>query len=213
MVSRKIISKEQYFTPQETADQIVKWLDETGQFDGVETIIEPCCGELSLVNAVKELHPTIKVVFSDLHPINEEIPQADGLKIDLKQFDEKTTKVFSNPPFGRSNSLTKKFIRYYSNFDSCQIVTKSMKFGEIAFMPEYQQVDQLDIEPNFYNYENKVHHKVDCCAIQFNKQRNTQYDLFLEAYDQFEKNIGSIESNKYKKMLKEYRDGLVDNGF
>jgi len=214
MKTRNKISKDMYFTSPKAAADIVEWLTNKGWFNNVLTIIEPCTGGKALVNAIKDRHPNINIVMYDLYPMTQDIQQADSLKILNKkgllvhngiELDPKTTKVFSNPPFGYSNSLAKKFVRTYKAYDALWILTRGNMLGELAFLEDYEIVDTLEIDTNFYNNETDVNHKVDCLAFDFRKQTNSQLELFLESLDWFDNNIGHIVSKKYDKMLKQYR--------
>jgi len=215
MKTRTTITKDQYFTSVKAATDIVEWLTNKGWFDGVQTIIEPCTGAKTLVNAIQARHPNITVLMYDLYPLTPDITEMDSLKLVNKKtglieinkvtLDTKTTKIFSNPPFGYSNSLAKKFVRTFKKYDACWILTRGNLLGELAFLEDYEIIDTLEIDSTFYNNETGINHNVDCLAFEFKKQQNSQLELFLEALDWFDKNIGHIVSAKYDKMLNQYR--------
>lgn len=215
MKTRTTITKDQYFTSIKAATDIVEWLTNKGWFDGVQTIVEPCTGSKVLVNAIKSRHPNITILMYDLYPLTDDITKVDSLKLVNKKtglieinkvsLDTKTTKIFSNPPFGYSNSLAKKFVRTFKKYDACWILTRGNLLGELAFLEDYEITDTLEIDSTFYNNETGVNHNVDCLAFDFRVQTNSQLELFLEALDWFDNNIGHIVSKKYDKMLEKYR--------
>jgi len=215
MKTRTTITKDQYFTSVKAATDIVEWLTNKGWFDGVQTIIEPCTGAKVLVNAIQAVHPNITILMYDLYPLTPDITEMDSLKLVNKKtglieinkvtLDTKTTKIFSNPPFGYSNSLAKKFVRTFKKYDACWILTRGNLLGELAFLEDYEITDTLEIDSTFYNNETGINHNVDCLAFDFRVQENSQLELFLESLDWFDQNIGHIVSKKYDKMLEAYR--------
>ncbi len=215
MKTRTTITKDQYFTSVKAATDIVEWLTNKGWFDGVQTILEPCTGSKVLVNAIQAVHPNITILMYDLYPLTPDITEMDSLKLVNKKtglieinkvpLDPKTTKIFSNPPFGYSNSLAKKFVRTFKKYDACWILTRGNLLGELAFLEDYEITDTLEIDSTFYNNETGINHNVDCLAFDFRVQENSQLELFLESLDWFDQNIGHIVSKKYDKMLEAYR--------
>jgi hypothetical protein len=212
MKTRTTITKDQYFTSVKAATDIVEWLTNKGWFDGVQTIVETCTGAKALVNAIEARHPNIKILMYDLYPLTDDIVQVDSLTLVdkktglIKGLDPKTTKIFSNPPFGYSNSLAKKFVRTFKKYDACWILTRGNLLGELAFLEDYEITDTLEIDSTFYNNETGINHNVDCLAFDFRVQTNSQLELFLISLDWFDNNIGHIVSKKYDKMLNEYRN-------
>lgn len=211
MKTRTTITKDQYFTSPKAAADIVEWLTNKGWFNGVNNIIETCAGSKVLVDAVKARHPHINILMYDLYPLSDDITEMDSLKLVNKKtglienLSTNDTKIFSNPPFGYSNSLAKKFVRTFKKYDACWILTRGNLLGELAFLEDYEIVDTLEIDSTFFNNETGVNHNVDCLAFDFKVQENSQLELFLEALDWFDINIGHIVSSKYDKMLEKYR--------
>jgi len=216
MKTRNKISKDMYFTSPKAAADIVDWLESKGWFIGVNTIVEPCAGSKELVKAIQYKFPNIEIIMVDLYPQSDDIIEMDSLSLVNKKtglieingriLDTKTTKIFSNPPFGYANSLAKKFVRTFKKYDSMWILTRGNMLGELAFLEDYEIVETLEIDSTFYNNETGVNHNVDCLAFDFRVQKNSQLELFLEALDWFTDNIGHIVSKKYDKMLNEYRN-------
>lgn len=215
MKTRKEVSKDQYFTSPQAADAIVGWLASKGWFDGVQNIVEPCAGGKALVYAVLDKYPHINMHMYDLNPLSPDIIEMDSLKLPNKKtgliggLDPENTKIFSNPPFGYSNSLAKKFVKTFKQYDACWILTAGNSKGELGFLEDYEIVDTKVIDPTFFNYETNQYHTVDCLAYDFRKQVNTNLEEFLIALDWFDINIGKVIGNKYDKMLEKYRSRFV----
>lgn len=105
---------DKFYTKPEIVDQCLNYLDLT-KFD---CIIEPSAGGGAFSNKIP------RVFAFDLVPENENIQQADWLKLDKTQFEQyKNILVIGNPPFGNNGKLAKKFL------------VESMKFADtVAFV-------------------------------------------------------------------------------
>ena len=116
---------EQYYTPQEVADSVVKKLIPSIEGYKNKTWLEPAGGNGVFIETL--LGNGCSKIFSvDVVPKHHMVEQAGFLQAD---FDFSNAIAIGNPPFGRNNSLSIPFFNHSARFSEtiCFIVPKSWR--------------------------------------------------------------------------------------
>jgi predicted RNA methylase len=101
----RVTGKEQFYTPPEVADQVMRNVKKRiGSLSG-RILLEPAGGTGAFIDAAKA-HGLTKVVSFDIEPHHKKIELGDFLDQDINQSGLLT---ITNPPFGRNNSLSIPF--------------------------------------------------------------------------------------------------------
>ena len=108
----RVTGKEQFYTPEGTAEQIFVLLKEMGWLTKDLTLLEPAGGTGNIIKAARNFG--IKNVVSyDIEPRNPEVQLGNFLDQELAQAGMLT---ITNPPFGRNNSLAIPFFNHAAKF-------------------------------------------------------------------------------------------------
>ena len=101
----RVTGKEQFYTPPEIADQVMRNVKKRiGDLSG-RILLEPAGGTGAFIDAAKA-HGLTKVVSYDIEPHHKKIELGDFLAQEINQSGLLT---ITNPPFGRNNSLSIPF--------------------------------------------------------------------------------------------------------
>lgn len=104
----RVTGKEQYYTPNETAQEVFKNLLEMVPDLSSRVFIEPAGGTGSFINAAIEVG--IKEIISyDIEPHHPKVKAGDFL---IQQIEATNAITVTNPPFGRNNSLSIPFFNH-----------------------------------------------------------------------------------------------------
>jgi predicted RNA methylase len=101
----RVTGKEQFYTPPEVADQIIRNVKKRIGPLSSRILLEPAGGTGAFIDAAKA-HGLAKVVSFDIEPHHKKIEPGDFLDQEINQSGLLT---ITNPPFGRNNSLSIPF--------------------------------------------------------------------------------------------------------
>jgi hypothetical protein len=121
----RVTGKEQFYTPQELAIELVAVVEKTlGPLTG-KTVLEPAGGTGSFIEAVVAAGAK-KVISFDIEPLHPEVSKGSFLD---QVIDENQVITISNPPFGRNNALSVPFFNHAASFSEaiCFIVPRSWR--------------------------------------------------------------------------------------
>jgi hypothetical protein len=120
------VSKDQYYTNPILAKECINRFLETIRPNKEDILIEPSAGDGSFSDF---LNDDWKLYSYDIEPKKEYIKEMDFLKMDVSMFEGKRVHCIGNPPFGKSGSLAKKFIKKCCKFSQSVsfILPKSFK--------------------------------------------------------------------------------------
>lgn len=104
----RVTGKEQYYTPNDTAQEVFKNLLEIVPNLSSRVFIEPAGGTGSFINAAIEIGINDIVSF-DIEPHHPKVMAGDFL---VQQIDAIDAITVTNPPFGRNNSLSIPFFNH-----------------------------------------------------------------------------------------------------
>ena len=124
----RVTGDEQYYTPDDICDQIVKVVQSVVKDWKTRHWIEPAAGTGNFVKA--EIRGGVlmnKIIATDLHPMNKIIIKSDFLDSRYTVPTGTDSITVTNPPFGRNNSLCLPFFNKAATFSEyiCIIVPKS----------------------------------------------------------------------------------------
>lgn len=122
---RRDIGLEQFYTPQATADWVIKVIRDQPWWIDIVECIEPTAGTGVFLNALKPFEHYMTVHSFDLEPKHPDVILQDALTVDVKNLLLHPTKgvqiprdhvlLIGNPPFGRQSKLAGQIWDYYSD--------------------------------------------------------------------------------------------------
>ena len=112
--NRRVSGTEQYYTPRNLADELVKRTLKAIPRATEKSFLEPAGGTGSFIEALNMAGITA-VTSVDKYPMHPGVIQADFLEWETMDTDLLT---ISNPPFGRNNALSVPFFNRAANFSS-----------------------------------------------------------------------------------------------
>ena len=122
---RRDIGLEQFYTPQATADWVIKVIRDQPWWIDIVECIEPTAGTGVFLNALKPFEHYMTVHSFDLEPKHPDVILQDALTVDVKKLLLHPTKgvqiprdhvlLIGNPPFGRQSKLAGQIWDYYSD--------------------------------------------------------------------------------------------------
>ena len=123
--NRRTTGKEQYYTPNNLAEQLILEVLNHVPDLANRTILEPAGGTGSFLKAAAKIGAS-KFLSFDIEPKHANITKANFLEAKLSEDDAVT---ISNPPFGRNNSLSIPFFNKAANHSEfiCFIVPRSWR--------------------------------------------------------------------------------------
>ena len=107
------VSLDKFYTKESVAISCINSLN----LDDYDLIIEPSAGSGAFFN---NLHGD-NVIGLDLAPENDNIEEADWFEYSIDE-KYKNVLVIGNPPFGKRNNLSQKFLRHASSFDNVKTI-------------------------------------------------------------------------------------------
>ena len=121
---RKEIGLDQFYTPQATADWVVKVIRDQPWWIDIVECIEPTAGKGVFLNALKPYAHYMTVHSFDLEPKHPDIKQGDALLVDVpallyhpkkeQQIPMDHVLLIGNPPFGRQSALARQIWDVYA---------------------------------------------------------------------------------------------------
>lgn len=167
--NKRTTGKEQYYTTPEVVDiclaEVQKHVDLTGK-----TILEPCGGTGEFIEGFRRIGIEDENILSyDIEPKHNLVKQANYLETD---FDGKDLISITNPPFGRSSSLAKKFFEHASGHCEyiCYLVPKSWRkwSTQNSLNKNFHLVSDIELPKNcFYRPEGEDESKKDVLNTVF----------------------------------------------
>jgi predicted RNA methylase len=106
--NRRVTGKEQYYTPAQTANDLVALLTKLIPDFANRTVLEPAGGTGAFIEAARA-HGASRFVAFDIEPKHPDVLAADFL---AQQLQLQGAVALSNPPFGRNNSLSIPFFNH-----------------------------------------------------------------------------------------------------
>lgn len=129
------IENDKYYTSLEVVEKCWGILKETIDFNEITEIIESSAGSGVWVDKIKETG--IEAYYYDIEPEHKDIQKQDFLELDL---DYKPGRLIGfNPPFGRSNNLSRKFY--------------NKAVGTADYIAFIQPISQLDNTNSMYYFD------------------------------------------------------------
>jgi predicted RNA methylase len=101
----RVTGKEQFYTPPEVADRILRNVEKRIGNLSERVLLEPAGGTGAFIEAAKS-HGLTKVMSFDIEPHHKKIALGDFLD---QEIDKHGLLTITNPPFGRNNSLSIPF--------------------------------------------------------------------------------------------------------
>ena len=141
--NRRKTGKEQYYTRLETAQQCLEHLP----FAKDDCFLEPAGGTGTFIEALKQKGiPTNQIISYDIDPKHSNVIEGNFLEQEIKN---KNLITISNPPFGRCNSLSKKFFNHSAKFSKtiAFIVPKSWRKWSVlnSLDPHFHLIKDIDL--------------------------------------------------------------------
>ena len=123
--NRRVTGKEQYYTPAQTANDLVALLTKLIPDFANRTVLEPAGGTGAFIEAARA-HGASRFVAFDIEPKHPDVLAADFLAQKLQL---QGAVALSNPPFGRNNSLSIPFFNRAADYSEyiCFIVPRSWR--------------------------------------------------------------------------------------
>jgi len=160
-VSKILLDK--YYTGQELANYCTQKAVEIIGIENITEFIESSAGSGVFLNSIEKYTPNIPYKAYDIEPEDNRITKQDYLTLDLEYKQGRC--VIGNPPFGRANSMLKKFYKH-SHLISDYIVF-ILPISQLNNNNELYQFNLIYSEDlGIHNYTNKELH---CCLNIYKK--------------------------------------------
>ena len=123
--NKRVTGKEQYYTPKDLAQKLIKEVEVLVSDLATRAVIEPAGGTGSFIEAARSVGVSDFLSF-DIEPKHRDVLKADFLTAPIHTQDAVT---ISNPPFGRNNSLSIPFFNKAADHSEfiCFIVPRSWR--------------------------------------------------------------------------------------
>lgn len=167
---------DKFYTKKNVVDLCIKNIEKYIDIDKNDLIIEPSAGNGSFIDSIKNLSDNYK--FFDIAPEHPDIINQDFLEFKLNNNNFNKIHIIGNPPFGRQSSMTIKFIKKCSNFNTISfILPKSFKKYTMQkyFPKSFHLLYSIDL-PNNSFLVNNIEHDVPC-VFQIWEKKN--YDRII----------------------------------
>ena len=175
----RVTGKEQFYTPEATAEHIFVLLKEMGWLTDELTLLEPAGGTGNIIKAARNFGIT-NVVSYDIEPRNPEVQLGNFLEQKIAQTGMLT---ITNPPFGRNNSLAIPFFNHAAKFSDyiVFIVPRSWRKWSVQnkLDRDFHLVRDEDLAINYVNELGEDAHAKDRLrtCIQFWKREATPRNI------------------------------------
>ena len=142
------IPLDKYYTSSEVVEKCWEILKETINLDEVSEIIESSAGNGAWLDKIKETGIEWKAY--DIVPEHEEIEEQDFLELEM---DYKPGRIVGfNPPFGRSNNLSRKFYnKAVGTADYIAFIQPISQLDNINSMYYFDLVKSVDLGKTFFS--------------------------------------------------------------
>lgn len=193
--------KEQYYTAPEVVDMCLEEVQKHINLKG-RTILEPCGGTGEFIEGFLRAGVQAgKIVSLDIEPDHPMVEEGNYLET---QFKETNLISITNPPFGRTSSLAKKFFNHAANHSDyiCYLIPKSWrKWTTINSLdPRFHLISDIDLPMNcFYLPDRTVKNK---------NVLNTVFQIW-EKRDTKRKKIEIPDNGLVKKVLPKTKSVIV----
>lgn len=143
--------KEQYYTNTDAVEICLDLIQKHLDIRNVK-ILEPAGGTGQFIEGLLKRGVLKENILSfDIEPKHELVQRKDYLQVNLN--DEYVT--IGNPPFGRKNSLSKKFFNHSANHSSmiCFLVSKSWKKWSVidSLDARFHLIDEIEMPKNCFH--------------------------------------------------------------
>jgi hypothetical protein len=141
--NKRKTGKEQYYTKKDVAFECLKHLS----FTKDDCFLEPAGGTGTFIEALKQKGiPTKQIISYDIEPKHPNVIKGNFLE---QEIENKNLITISNPPFGRCNSLSKKFFNHSAKFSKtiAFIVPKSWRKWSVlnSLDPYFHLIKDIDL--------------------------------------------------------------------
>lgn len=152
----RVTGKEQYYTPIETARELISQVEKVlGSLAG-KAILEPAGGTGSFVDAALAAGAG-RVISFDIEPLHPLVQPGSFLDVEISESELIT---ISNPPFGRNNALSIPFFnKAASHSDAiCFIVPRSWRKWSVTnrLSLDFELVADSDLDIDYVNSKGKL---------------------------------------------------------
>jgi predicted RNA methylase len=155
--NKRVTGKEQYYTPKDLAETLMKEVEILVPDLASRAVIEPAGGTGSFIEAARAAGVTDFLSF-DIEPKHRDVLKADFLVAPIHTQDAVT---ISNPPFGRNNSLSIPFFNKAADHSEfiCFIVPRSWRKWSVINRLDrrFHLIADHDIQ---IDYENDIGEKL-----------------------------------------------------
>ncbi|MFM2352092.1 MAG: hypothetical protein RL096_573 [Actinomycetota bacterium] len=155
--NKRVTGKEQYYTPKDLAETLMKEVEILVPDLASRAVIEPAGGTGSFIEAARAAGVTDFLSF-DIEPKHRDVLKADFLAAPIHTQDAVT---ISNPPFGRNNSLSIPFFNKAADHSEfiCFIVPRSWRKWSVINRLDrrFHLIADHDIQ---IDYENDIGEKL-----------------------------------------------------
>jgi predicted RNA methylase len=164
---------DKYYTKPDVANVCISFIKKYIQINLDDLIIEPSAGNGSFIDGIKSL--VNNFIFYDIEPEHDSIHKQDYLSCDFSILRNafKQIHIVGNPPFGRQNSMTIKFIKKSCGFcDSVSfILPKSFRKDSLKkhFPSNFHLVYEYHLTDNSF-LVNNIEYNVPCIFQIWKKQ-------------------------------------------
>ena len=143
--------KEQYYTNSEVVDLCLKEVQKHIDLKG-KTILEPCGGTGEFIKGFQRIGiPNTSIISYDIEPKHNMVKKGNYLDTTITETDLIT---ITNPPFGRTSTLAKKFFKHATGHCDyiCYLVPKSWRKWTIqnSLDPHYHLIADIEMPKNCF---------------------------------------------------------------
>tara|TARA_Y100000114_G_C11733174_1_gene314722 strand:- start:37 stop:825 length:789 start_codon:yes stop_codon:yes gene_type:complete len=164
MYSEKV-SLDKFYTKTNVAKKCLSYIN----FEQYDLVIEPSAGNGSFYNQINHNNK----IGLDIEPENSDILKVDWFdyKIDNKY---KKVLILGNPPFGKRNALSKKFLQHSCSFDNVSTIAFILPnvYNKHTLQkyvsPEFRLKNIIKLDDNAFLINNMSYH-VPCSFFIFDK--------------------------------------------
>lgn len=172
------LNHDKYYTSDEVVEKCWRILEETINMDEVSEIIESSAGAGAWIEKIKESGIEYKAY--DILPEHPEIEEQDFLELKL---DYKPGRLIGfNPPFGRSNNLSRKFYnKAVGVADYIAFIQPISQLDNINSMYYFDLVKSVDLGKTFFT-DRYLH-----CCFNIYKRGEASIRAWNEKYPNYGK--------------------------
>lgn len=167
------IDNDKYYTSEEVVDKCWNILMDTIDINTVTEIIESSAGAGAWLDKIKSTGIDYKLY--DIVPENDEIEKQDFLGLDLDY--KKGRLIGFNPPFGRSNNLSRRFYnKAVGTADYIAFIQPISQLGNTNSMYYFDLIKSVDLGKTIYT-DRELH-----CCFNIYKRPESSVKAWEEKY-------------------------------